>query len=766
MKKNQRLWYTKPAPSDAWVEALPVGNGNLGGMIFGGVQREQIQLNEDTVWYGGPRDRNNPDALKNLPIIQQHLLDGNLKEAERLTYFALSGTPQSERHYQPLGDLFINFENHDESPEDYMRELDIDQAVATIQYKMKGIKYKREILTSAVHQVMVVHLTAGAGGKLSFMLDLNRHPYYDGTYVINADTLMMRGRTGDGGVSFRSALKVVSTGGKVYTLGRHLFVENADVVTLYLSGRTDYHGDDPEAWCLEKVEKAAQVGYEVIKKEHIKEYQSLYRRMHIDLKGEKTEDLSHLTTDQRLQRVKEGKEDVGLINLYFQFGRYLLISSSRPGALPANLQGIWNKDMMPSWGSKYTININTEMNYWPAEVCNLSECHQPLFDHIERMRESGRQTAQKMYGAKGFVAHHNTDLWGDTAPQDLYKPATQWPLGAAWLCLHLWEHYEFTEDLEFLKKAYETLKESAEFFVDFLTEDQQGRLVTNPSVSPENTYFLPNGEKGNLCIGPSMDSQIIYALFTACIESTSLLESDREFGSLLTELRSRLPEPTIGKYGQIQEWAEDYEEAEPGHRHISHLFALHPANQITVRKTPNLAEAAKVTLKKRLAHGGGHTGWSRAWIINMWARLEEEELAYENVVALLANSTLPNLFDTHPPFQIDGNFGGTAGIAEMLLQSHEDEIHLLPALPKAWSKGEIKGICARGGFTIDFEWEDMKVSKGKIHSKNGNLCRIRSSVPVEIIKDGESIGVHYEENEEVVVFDTEAGQSYGLIPKR
>lgn len=763
MKANQRLWYTQPAPSDEWVEALPVGNGKLGGMVFGGVQKEQIQLNEDTVWYGGPRDRNNPDALANLPIIQQHLLDGNLKEAERLTYFALSGIPHAERHYQPLGDLFINFEDQNGSPTNYTRELDIDQAVVTVQYKMNEIGYKREVFSSAVHQVMAIHLTAETEGKLSFMLDLNRHPYYDGTHVINEDTLMMRGQIGDGGVVFRSAVKVVPTGGKMYSLGRFLFVENADSATLYLSGRTDYHGDDPEAWCLEKVEKAAQEGYETVKKAHVAEYQSLYQRMDIELKGE---DFSDLPTDQRLQRVKDGEEDLGLMSLYFQFGRYLLISSSRPGALPANLQGIWNKDMMPSWGSKYTININTEMNYWPTEVCNLSECHQPLFDHIERMRGPGRQTAKKMYGAKGFVAHHNTDLWGDTAPQDLYRPATQWPLGAAWLCLHLWDHYEFTEDLDFLKKAYETLKESAEFFVDFLTEDQQGRLVTNPSVSPENTYFLPNGERGNLCIGPSMDSQIIYALFTACIEATDLLGMDGEFGSLLAELRSRLPEPTIGKYGQIQEWAEDYEEAEPGHRHISHLFALHPANQITVRKTPELAEAAKVTLKKRLAHGGGHTGWSRAWIINMWARLEEAELAYENVVALLAKSTLPNLFDTHPPFQIDGNFGGTAGIAEMLLQSHEDEIHLLPALPKAWAQGMIKGICARGGFTLDFEWDQMKISEGVVCSKKGNTCRIRSSVPMMVKKDGESVTVAYEDNEEVIIFDTEPGKSYVLSPKK
>ncbi|NLM09673.1 MAG: glycoside hydrolase family 95 protein [Clostridiaceae bacterium] len=746
-KTRNVLWYKEPANiKTGWEYALPIGNGRIGAMVYGGTENELIRLNEDSIWYGGPRDRNNPDAYRHLKTIRDLISEGRIKEAEELAAIALSGVPESQRHYQPLGEIHFTFENHKDITH-YTRELDIDDAVSRVEYRAGDTLYTREMFISGPQQVLVIRMKAEGSGSISFRTILRRARYFEKVDRINQNTLKMSGSCGgEGAINYCTVMRIIPEDGNVQSIGEHLIVKNSKSLVILLSVATSFRHKDYERESFRILEEAEKFSYDELLKNHIEDYKALFNRVDFDIRNNTVdEDLCHLPTDERLERLKAGNDDPGLISLYFQFGRYLLISCSRPGTLPANLQGIWNRDFLPPWDSKYTININTQMNYWPAEVCNLSECHLPLFDHIERMREPGRKTARVMYNCRGFCAHHNTDIWADTAPQDIYHGATYWPMGAAWLCLHLWEHYEYSCDRKFLEKAYPIMKEAAEFLLDYLIEDDKGRLVTSPSVSPENTYILPDGESGRVCQGPSMDSQIIIELFNSCIKSASILDTDKEFADELTAVLERIPKPEIGKFGQIKEWSEDYEEAEPGHRHISHLFALHPGKQISVHKTPELSKAARVTLERRLAHGGGHTGWSRAWIINMWARLEDGEKAYQNVTELLKKSTLPNLFDTHPPFQIDGNFGGTAGIAEMLLQSHDGMIKFLPAIPKAWASGYVKGLRARGGFELEFEWEQGKLVKALILSTNGGVCRV-------VKFDGS-----------ILEFCTEKGRTYDLM---
>lgn len=731
-----KLWYDRPAKN--WNQALPIGNGRLGGMIFAGIEEEFLQLNEDSVWYGGPRDRNNPDTRKYLGQIRQFLMEGKIKKAEELIVPAMSGLPENQRHYQPFIDLEIKTGHDKEKVKDYRRELNIEQAVARTAYTLGEVNYQREFFSSAPDQVIVVRFTADKKGQIDLKCRLRRlgttgdrregyTHFIDSISTYDNNEVMLRGNTGGSGdsIEFFGGLKVRATGGNCSLIGETFIIEAADEVTLFVGGTTNFYHDVPDSVLRHQLGKAYSQNYSQLKRNHVQDYQRYYQRVDFKLSGP---DLSDMPVDKRLKRLEKGKKDSGLVVLYFNYGRYLLISASRPGTQAANLQGIWNNQWLPPWDSKYTININLEMNYWPAELCNLSELQQPLFDLIERMRENGRITAQTLYDADGFCAHHNTDIWGDTAPQGTYIPASYWAMGGAWLCTHLWEHYLFTKDPQFLEKVYPVLKDAGKFIIDYLIEDEKGRLVTCPSVSPENKYILPDGEKGSLCAGPAMDSQIIRFLFNSILDSAAILnveEKEHEFLEKIATVKDAVPEISIGKYGQIMEWREDYEEVDPGHRHISHLWALHPGNEISPINTPELAEAARVTLERRLEHGGGHTGWSRAWIINFWARLFDSEKAYQNLRQLLVKSTMDNLFDNHPPFQIDGNFGGTAGIVEMLLQSSNGEIHLLPALPEAWPTGKIEGVCARGGFEVNIYWEKGVLVKAKIRSKTATDSKVR-----------------------------------------
>lgn len=772
----EKLWYQKPA--DEWEEALPLGNGRLGAMVFGQIQKEQIQVNEESIWYGKRRERINPDAKENLPKIREYIRNGQIQKAQKLMSLAMTGCPYGERMYQTLGEISIEMDLPEKKIEKdadsainttYYRELDLSKAVCHVQYDCeksegKTIKIESTYFISHPDDSMIVHMKA-SNGQLSFVAKLDRDKYFDSIGKCDDYTIFLSGNLGKEAPEFAMCLRAKVVGGSVKTIGQSLLVEKADEVILYFGADSTFHYSeaevkewaDPQQKLVEKLiahlDLVMEKDYEKVLLAHIQDYQSLYNRVSLQLKEENS--IEALATDERLLRVKDGGEDIGLSKLLFDYGRYLLISCSRPGTLPANLQGIWNKEFRPAWDSKYTININTEMNYWPAESCALSECHQPLFDHLERMRIHGRKVAREMYGCRGFVAHHNTDIYADCAPQDNCMSSTFWVMGAAWLCTHLWTHYAYTKDQDFLLKAYPIMAEAALFFLDYM-EEKNGYLVTNPSSSPENTYIMPNGESGCVCIGSAMDMEILRDLFTECCEAAKILKEKINtcvipsvtnvslLQGQIEEALKKIPPIRIDSTGRIMEWMEEYEEKELGHRHMSHLYALYPSDQISVDHTPELAEAAKKTLKTRLSHGGGHTGWSRAWIINFYAKLRDAESAAENIRLMLTNSTYPNLFDRHPPFQIDGNFGVTAAIAQMLVQSGENEIILLPSLPRQWADGSVKGLRVVGNASVDLAWKDGKLVEFAIYADseyNGTLVYGEKKCLIYIEK-GKSIRVN------------------------
>jgi alpha-L-fucosidase 2 len=739
-----KLWYDRPAES--WNEALPMGNGRMGAMVFGGVTEDRIQFNEETLWTGAPHDYAHEGAVNYLEPIRELLREGNQEEAQQLAMKEFMSVPLRQKEYQPFGDVFLYFPEHNNYT-DYRRELDISKAICRTAYRVGRVQYTREILASHPAQLIVMQLEADQKGRLDFALTL-ASAHEEGTLENLDGKQILHVSVKDGALKGTAGIRV-ETDGQLSTDGDLISIRGASSATLFLSAATNFvsYQDvsaDPDERMESSLKRSAGKSFQEIKEEHVLDYRELFDRFALDL-GSNGRD--SLPTNARLLAFAEVPEDPSLIALYTQYGRYLMIAASREGTGPSNLQGIWNQDLEPAWGSKYTTNINTEMNYWPAEVTNLSECHEPLFKLVEECAETGARVAREHYGADGWVLHHNTDLWRGTAPIN-HSNHGIWISGSGWLSHHLWEHFLFTRDLDFLRqRAYPVMKEAARFYSQFLVEDPgTGWLISTPSNSPEN---------GGLVAGPTMDHQIIRSLYLACIEAAELLNEEDELISLLQDQAGRIAPNQVGQYGQLQEWLEDVDDPNNKHRHVSHLWGMHPGKDINWEGSPELMEAARQSL---IFRGDEGTGWSLAWKINFWARLLDGDHAYElikmqfrlvsdeNTNYMGGGGSYPNLFDAHPPFQIDGNFGAPAGIVEMLIQSHLNRIDLLPALPSALSRGGIKGVCARGGFELSFSWEEGILQQVEVLSKAGGKCQLRYG-------------------EHTIEFDTEKGTSYPLDGK-
>ena len=771
-----RLWYT--APAEQWLQALAIGNGRLGAMVFGGVAAEKLMLNEDTVWAGGPHDYADPLGHEALPEIRRLISEEKWLEAQNLADERFMGRPTEQMQYQPVGDLLINFSGPGfsgpdvpgltEDVTDYRRSLDLNTAVTTTTFVADGVRHTREVFASHAHQVIVVRLTASERGAISF--DAGYQSLQEtSTYAHDARTLALEGISGEaegleGKVRFVSLARALPEGGAVTCDDTGLHVRGADAVTLVVSIGTSHRnyldvGGDHLAAALAPLERTPDQGYGILRRAHVRDHQEMFGRVDIDLGTSASVDLP---TDQRVAAFRDG-QDPQLAALYYQFGRYLLISSSRTPGQPANLQGLWNDQMLPPWQSKYTLNINCQMNYWPAGPANLAECWQPLFAMIEELAESGARTAQKMWGAKGWVAHHNTDLWRGSAPVDFAYYGV-WPTGGAWLSLLFWEHYEYTGDLDVLREYFPVLRGSVEFFLDTLVQDAAtGYLVTSPSHSPELKHHDIDNVGVSMCAGPTMDMQILRDLFTAFDRASEVLGQDREMAAQALAAREQLPPNQIGFLGQVQEWLIDWEEAaQETSRHVSHLWGVFPSDQITPRRTPELAAAANRSLELR---GPAVTaGWSLAWKMNIRARLLQRDGVYTHLKQLLSpGRTAPNLFDLHPPFQIDGNFGGTSAINETLVQSHSGEVWLLPCLPAAFPDGKVRGLRTRGAFELALTWQDGVLRSARVQSLAGSTIRLRTQGPVRVSGPGGPVDVERPE-EGLAVFRTRRGATYVVEP--